>query len=644
MKIVIDARMYGLENAGIGRYLINLLNELEKIPNTLTVVTGKGKHLYFRYPNEEVTTKRGIIEGVDVRGDGGYVAGVGSNHISGMVYSFNNPLEEIAEAPQFILDLVLKSKQVRKSQAMDILSTQVPFLNSNNDGWSIEDARDMLGHISADVGYDEWIAVGMAIHSEGLPFSLWDDWSKTSGKYDNTTVNHWKSFNPGRGVSFGTVVHMAQEGGWKKERWNEYYQQHMGSEVPDIEPGEDIGENTCIVVEDPGLLVEDNKVSTGSDTKLRTIQYIHSDDIKPSIECNAFIQSVMGERQMSVIYGPSNCGKTFFMTDLAFHVALGREWRDKRVDQGTIIYVALEGAHGLINRIAAFKQENMLTESMPFIVVPSPIDFMNPEGNIDEFIEVIKEIEDQNGGVKLIVIDTLARALMGGDENSGQDMGTLIMHSDKIRAHTDAHISFVHHSGKDELKGARGHSSLRAAVDTEIEIRREKDANYSTISIVKQREMEMIDDMYFSLKQVLLGTNQYDEEVTSCIVLPISEPELVSKVVRLSSSEEFVYDSLVAAIDKVGIIKRVPGGTEKLCVDYFQLTQEMELRGSHKLFKEVTSPDEDDADAIVEDKEKNANTVKKATNVARKGLKQKGKVNFDRNYIWLIGVNEIERM
>ncbi len=31
MKIVIDARMYGLENAGIGRYLINLLNELEKI-------------------------------------------------------------------------------------------------------------------------------------------------------------------------------------------------------------------------------------------------------------------------------------------------------------------------------------------------------------------------------------------------------------------------------------------------------------------------------------------------------------------------------------------------------------------------------------------------------------------------------------
>jgi len=31
MKIVIDARLYGLENAGIGRYLINLINQIEKI-------------------------------------------------------------------------------------------------------------------------------------------------------------------------------------------------------------------------------------------------------------------------------------------------------------------------------------------------------------------------------------------------------------------------------------------------------------------------------------------------------------------------------------------------------------------------------------------------------------------------------------
>ena len=33
MRIVIDARLYGLENAGLGRYTINLVNELQKLDN-----------------------------------------------------------------------------------------------------------------------------------------------------------------------------------------------------------------------------------------------------------------------------------------------------------------------------------------------------------------------------------------------------------------------------------------------------------------------------------------------------------------------------------------------------------------------------------------------------------------------------------
>ena len=31
MRIIIDARLYGLENAGLGRYVINLISELQKI-------------------------------------------------------------------------------------------------------------------------------------------------------------------------------------------------------------------------------------------------------------------------------------------------------------------------------------------------------------------------------------------------------------------------------------------------------------------------------------------------------------------------------------------------------------------------------------------------------------------------------------
>ena len=101
------------------------LSALGVLPTTLTVKTGKGRHLYFKWPGEEIITKRGILPGVDIRGDGGYVCGVGTNHYSGAVYQWVNPLEEIAEAPQFILDLVVDRLQPKHVPVPDLSMYEV---------------------------------------------------------------------------------------------------------------------------------------------------------------------------------------------------------------------------------------------------------------------------------------------------------------------------------------------------------------------------------------------------------------------------------------------------------------------------------------------------------------------------------------
>ena len=77
-----------------------------------------------------------------------------------------------------------------------------------------------------------------------------------------------------------------------------------------------------------------------------------------------------------------------------------------------------------------------------------------------------------------------------------------------IRAATGAHVLLVHHCGKDEARGARGHSSLRAAVDTEIEISRPEGETISTVRATKQRDLSPGEAMPFSLKQVTLGTDR----------------------------------------------------------------------------------------------------------------------------------------
>jgi hypothetical protein len=119
---------------------------------------------------------------------------------------------------------------------------------------------------------------------------------------------------------------------------------------------------------------------------------------------------------------------------------------------------------------------------------------------------------------RLVILDTLARAMGGGDENKGQDMGTAVASMDSVRLATGAHVLLVHHCGKNEALGARGHSSLRAAVDTEIEISRADGENISTVRVTKQRDMPTGDPMPFSLESVMLGLDRRGKPITSCVV------------------------------------------------------------------------------------------------------------------------------
>src|ERR1035437_10259128 len=81
------------------------------LPETLTVKTGKGRHLFFKHPGVKVKTRTKVIgPSVDIRGDGGYVAGPGSNHATGATYEWVNPLDEPVDAPQWLLDIVTKDE------------------------------------------------------------------------------------------------------------------------------------------------------------------------------------------------------------------------------------------------------------------------------------------------------------------------------------------------------------------------------------------------------------------------------------------------------------------------------------------------------------------------------------------------------
>ena len=254
-------------------------------------------------------------------------------------------------------------------------------------------------------------------------------------------------------------------------------------------------------------------------TKPEPFPITRAGDMFGIAEAADFVEGLLTDGGASVVYGPSNCGKSFWSLDLAAAVATGRDFRDElECEQGAVVYVALEGTHGARNRIEALKRANRLTPDAPLYLCFYPVSLLE-RGHAARLAETVRHAAEQSAlPCRLVVIDTLARAMAGGDENKGQDMGTAVESIDAIRAATGAHVMVIHHCGKDEARGARGHSSLRAAVDTEIEISRPDGETISTVRVTKQRDLPPGEAMPFSLVPLTLGTDRRGKPITSCTV------------------------------------------------------------------------------------------------------------------------------
>lgn len=233
------------------------------------------------------------------------------------------------------------------------------------------------------------------------------------------------------------------------------------------------------------------------------------------------VDGILEQNTFAVVYGPSNSGKTFLCTALAYHIAAGLPWDGHEVDPGAVVYVAAEGGRGVNKRLAALNTHFAPSSPPPLALVPCPIDLNKSDADVKAIIRLAKGYAASKAQpLRLIVIDTLSRALAGGDENSSVDMGNFIKNIDRLRSAADCTVLVVHHTGKNVANGARGWSGLRAAIDTEIEV---EEGNL--ISVEKQRDLDKIQPKNFKLEIVTIGTTPNGKDITSCVLQIITSAE-----------------------------------------------------------------------------------------------------------------------
>ncbi len=248
-----------------------------------------------------------------------------------------------------------------------------------------------------------------------------------------------------------------------------------------------------------------------------SIKIYHWSELQKLPKRQYLIKGLLDKGSMSDLFGPSNSGKTFVALDIALHIALGWPWSGLKTRQGKVVYIAGEGGIGVQERLEAFKLHHALEEYPDFYLIPKNIALRGEDARPFDLIDAIKQI----GGVELLVIDTLARAMAGGNENASEDMGELIQNCDHIRHETGAHVMVIHHTGKDIERGARGHSSLKAAIDTELSVSQSN--GVITVYNSKQRDGKKDSCWKFKLKSYEVGTDEDGDPITSCVLIETNQ-------------------------------------------------------------------------------------------------------------------------
>jgi archaellum biogenesis ATPase FlaH len=242
------------------------------------------------------------------------------------------------------------------------------------------------------------------------------------------------------------------------------------------------------------------------------------------------VKGLVPNANLGVIYGASGSGKSFFVLDLMAAVARAvttqqikdalaegktlkhSTWRGLKVSGAKVCWIAAEGQEDMRKRVQAYGLFNKVP------LTELPMEFIDVAPNFLEAADikaVIKQMRAK-GHFDIVVVDTLAQVMSGGNENSGEDMGKVLAYCREITRLTGAMVILIHHSGKDESRGARGWSGLRAAADFEFEVIRADEDRVVTVTKMKGGADGA--EYGFRLQIQEVGVDDDGDTETTCVV------------------------------------------------------------------------------------------------------------------------------
>jgi hypothetical protein len=287
------------------------------------------------------------------------------------------------------------------------------------------------------------------------------------------------------------------------------------------------------------------------------------------------VKGIIPRTGLAVVWGPPKCGKSFSTFDLAMHVALGWEYRGRRVQRGPVVYIALEGGKGFEARKEAFRQRFLANDHgpVPFYLVTDALNLVKEHGDLISSIRM----QAADNPPTLVVIDTLNRSLVGS-ESDDKDMAAYIRAADAVRNAFGCAVVVVHHCGIDATR-PRGHTSLAGAVDAQLSVKRDA-ANNVIVTVEWMKDGPEGAMITSRLEVVKVGIDEDGEPITSCVVVPADEilqtdaPRRAKKTARLPKGAQIALRALCEAVEELGTVpppaNHIPTGIRTVSIDHWR--------------------------------------------------------------------------